>query len=460
MLNNTTHTPKATTQAATTGLETHTKLASTPGQGGYQQYKVWQENIALHKAGYTQAGVSGRVKTCGTVAIMSGRVALGTIGKGVSVKGLYRCGNRWCPECQPKIASHKALEVERAMEWAVDQGLIPVMYTVTGAHTTTAELEQAGWNLHEAVQGVTVEVARKRMSKAWANTRNGRRGVTLRNQRVGMITAQEVTLDDLMYPGSRTGVHWHRHVLVLLKGQAGQSAHETANAYGEELFDLWQAGCQKVDLKADRDAFDIKVADTKQSAAELGRYVTKYEGNAIAGYSWEHVETVYSETLSTTLHKELTRGDAKNAGRGRVAPEQLLRNLGYIASHAPENTKRLSTLIAQWKDVERGTKGVHWLQWSRGLRDLVGLNDELTDEEIAMTETPVDNSMVAVITWDDLKDNVTELRQAVRASADGEEWSTLLLVLDSYGIDYTLKGEAEWNESVSTRMRAHGNKQR
>lgn len=442
-------TPQPNQATATTSLETHTKFASGAGQDTFTDWNVWRERVAYQRAGYELAGAQGRIKACGTVPIVSGRVALGTVGKSVTVKGLHRCGSRWCAECQVKVASHKAAEVERAMQWAVSSGLIPVMYTVTGAHTTTEELEAAGGSLHEAVQGVDVHTVRKRMSRAWTFTRNGRRGSALRTKRVGMITAQEVTLDDVMFPGSRTGIHWHRHVLVLLNPVCGQSPQETADAYGEELFSLWQGGCAKVDLRADRQAFDVQVATTLQEAVELGKYVSKGESSSTP-----------TETYTGTLHKELTRADAKLAGKGRVSPEQLLRNIAYIHTHAPANSTRLSQLVAQWKDLERGTKGVHWVQWSPGLRDLVGLDEALSDEEIVHTEVPTDASTVAVVSWDELKQHVDELRRVVRLADDGEEFSTLLLCLDSWGVGYHLQDEEDWNNQVTTRMRTYGTKQR
>lgn len=441
----TNHATLAKQATATTSLETHTKFASGAGQDTFSSWNLWRENVAYQRAGYAIAGVQGRVKTCGTVPIVSGRVALGTVGKGVAIKGLHRCGNRWCLECQSKIASHKATDVEHAMQWAIAQGLIPVMYTLTGAHVTTAELDKADGNLHEAVQGVTVETVRKRMSKAWAVTRNGRRGSALKDKRIGMITAQEVTLDDFMFPGSRTGIHWHRHVLVLVKPVCGQSAHQAAHDYGMELFALWKSGCKKVDLKADISAFDIKVATTLQEAVDLGKYVSKGESTP-------------KETYVDTLHKEMTRADAKNAGKGRVSPEQLLRNIAYLKEH--NNPKRMNQLVAQWKDLERGTKGVHWLQWSPGLRDLVGLGEDMTDEEIVHVEMQVDSPSVAVVTWDELKAHVDELRAVVRSAEDGTEWETLLLCLDSYGISYVLQPEHEWAQQVKQRLYSYGTKQR
>lgn len=425
----------------TTALETPTEFASAAGQGTFTNWTKWRESVDAQRAGYAVAGMQSRVKTCGTVPIVSGRVALGTVGKGVAIKGLHRCGNRWCLECQGKVAAHKSAEVERAMQWAVSEGLVPVMYTLTGAHVTTTELEQAGGNLHEATQGVTVGTVRKRMSKAWAVTRNGRRGAALKQLRAGMITAQEVTVDDLLIPGSRTGIHWHRHVLVLVNPLCGQSAQQAADEYGQELFALWKLGCSKVDLHADPKAFDVKVASTLQEAVELGKYVSKGESTV-------------TESYTGNLHKELTRADAKQAGKGRISPEQLLRNISLV--HMYNNTPRLKQLVAQWKDLERGTKGVHWLQWSPGLRDAVGLEEELTEQEIVHAEAAVDSPQVAVVTWDELKAHVDEIRLAVRGSADGEEFHTLLLCLHAYGISYVLQSEDEWSAQVKQRMSCYG----
>lgn len=416
---------------ADTGLENTMKFDSLAGQS----YQIWREMVEWQQAGYAVAGKKSEVRACGTVPVIrtgGGRVALSTVAKGVRVSGMWRCGSRWCPECRAKLAAHKAAEVKQGVCWALNKGLVVTMVTLTSSHATVEELGKAEGSLHEAVQSITTEMARKRHSEAWRAATTGRRNAALKAGRVGTITAQENTVDDLMVSGSRTGTHWHRHHLAFLEPQAGLTANEVANQYGEKLFTYWQYGVESVGLRADRAGFDVVVAESEAHATAVAEYVAKVESK---------------KSPSESLANELVRAESKSARRGgRVSPEQVLRNIGYLKAHGED--KRAERLIAQWKDIEQGTKGVHWLRWSPGLRDLVGLGEELTDLEIVNAEELQESEPVAVVSWEKLKEHLKEIRMAVRESLDGGEFDTLTLCLDSLGIDYVVKPASEWQEEV------------
>lgn len=428
--------------AVITGVHNTMEKGYTAGHSTAEGYAWWQEQVALQRAGYGVAGVRGEVKVCGTVPVLRGQVGLSVTG-GLRVSGMWRCGSRWCPECRAKVAKHKAAEVAVAVDYALDNDLIVVMYTLTASHVTTETLEAAGGSLHEAVQGVTTKQVRTEQGRAYALATKGRRSADLRRGRVGLITAQEATTDDLMVPGSRTGVHWHRHMLVFLEPRAGMTPAEVADDYGTMLFGYWQAGCESVGLVADRKGFDLTVATGRESARELAGYVAKGEAMNAA-------------EDPTRIHLEMTHAEGKKGrGKSRVSPEQVLRNIAYLGEVEPKG-KRVRRLVAQWRDMEEGTKGVHWLRWSPGLRDLVGLADELTDEEIANTEDMAAEEPVAVVSWDELREHVEELRRVVREAetTDGTGWATLLLCLDSLGVDYTLTTAEEWGQRLSARWTA------
>ena len=434
----TTHPASPSPATETTGVHNTIEFGSTAGHSPEKDgYVWWREAVEKQRAGYAVAGVNGAVNTCGTVPVVGNQVALSVAGKGLRVSGMWRCGSRWCAECRGKVAKHKAAEVEHAVKWAFDNGLIVVMYTLTGSHVTTDELDAAEGSLHEAVQGVTTKTVRQRMSRAWALATKGRKNKRLAEGRVGTITAQEVTVDDLMESGSRTGIHWHRHHMVLLEPEAGKSAHEVAAEYGDLLFEYWQGGAEAVGLVADRKGFDVMVAEDEAHAVDLAGYVSKGE-----------------KAPAESFAAEVSRGEGKNGrGRFRVSPEQVLRNLGYLAEVEPEG-RRVKRLFAQWRDLEAGTKGVHWLRWSPGLRDLVGLDvEELTDEEIANTDE-IEAEEVAVVSWDQIREHVEELRRVLREVDEDKSWETLLMCLDSLGVEYHLEAVDVWRSRVVARMAA------
>lgn len=412
-------------------------------------YVRWREQVEFQKRGYEVAGVRPEVKTCGTVPVLKGpgggQVGMSVVGKGLRISGMWRCGNRWCPECRAKVAHHRSAEVEQAVGWASGNGLIVVMYTLTGSHFTDEEVESAGGSWHEAAQAVTAKMVRQRMSAAWRRATTGKRNKMLREGRVGTITAQEVTLDDVMVSGSRTGLHWHRHMLAFLEPQAGLSAEEVAGEYGNLLFEYWQAGVESVGLVADRKGFDVKVAGTPEEAEHLAGYVSKGEGALVS--------PAEAYAKDGRIHLEMTRAEGKSGrGEGRVSPEQVLRNIGYLKGVEPEGN-RLRRLMAQWRDLEEGAKGVHWLRWSPDLRAMVGLDvEEMTDEEVANTEVEAASEHVVVVSWGELREHVEELRRVIRESVDGEEFGTLLVCLDSLGVEYHLETSEEWQGRLSARM--------
>lgn len=129
---------------------------------------------------------------------------------------------------------------------------------------------------------------------------------------------------------------WHPHLHILL----------FANGEGEpqqaDLQKLWQDVCKASGISAGSSGLDIRAGDDAVSA-----YVTKV---------WD-------------LTDELTQGAEKSVSGGET-PWQILRQAG-------EGSKYHADL---WREYAQTMKGRRQLRWSKGLRDLLCLEDESTPE--------------------------------------------------------------------------------
>lgn len=95
------------------------------------------------------------------------------------------------------------------------------------------------------------------------------------------------------------------------------------------------------------------------------------------GVSLEDGSKAASYASKWGLEHEMTKGHVKHGREGGRTPFDLLR--WYLSEKSPE-AARLFTEYA------REFKGRNQLLWSRGLRDLLALGQEATDEELAASQ--------------------------------------------------------------------------
>lgn len=143
------------------------------------------------------------------------------------------------------------------------------------------------------------------------------------------------------------GWHPHEHE-VWFCARTGIDEHELADAQ-RELAELWADCCR---LAA------IPVPDIEHGLV-MGVGATDYAAK------WGAAE-------------ELTKAHVKQ-GHGSLSPFGLL----LVAYQGGEHANRAAALFRDFADA---FKGHHQLQWSRGLRDALGLGDEKSDEELAAQE--------------------------------------------------------------------------
>ena len=232
---------------------------------------------------------------------------------------LQRCGSVWtCAPCSGEITEVRKIELKQGIDnWRKKSGHV-YLVTLTNRH-------HFGDDLGDLLKG-----QRNALEKLWRQRAVKEMLATLGY--VGRITATEVTWS------FDNGWHPHFHLLVFFD-------HEI-NAQGLQTFlaNEWRNACRKAGLKLPSMERGVDVRD--------GTYADQY----VAKWGLEH---------------ELTKGHVKK-GRGEsLTPFDLLRQY-------PESPELFGDLFREFADA---FKGKRQLVWTKGLKELLAV-DEKTDEEI------------------------------------------------------------------------------
>ena len=287
------------------------------------------------------------------------------------VAGCEVCGSVWgCPLCAPKITERKRIDVEAGMASAKDKDFQVMLATFTIPHGRGHDLKQI----------------RAQMLKAWRKGSTSRAGQAMRKMigLRGYIRVVEVTY-------GANGWHPHFHVLLIVDTKF------TAYEIQQLWYPIWLDGCRKSGLEDPSEAHGVRVDD----GARAAQYVTKWG-----------------------MDSELTKGHLKK-GKKSVNPWDLLRiytfgldgitpELREVAAALGIDKKRAGAL---WLDFFHAFKGTRQLYWSNGLRDLLGLSQEKTDQELAEEEMDPLAGLLAVLTayWFDIGTTKTLPRLLNRA---------------------------------------------
>ena len=270
-----------------------------------------------------------RVERCGWRPPPGGQIGISLRDGRHFVSGAAVCGSVWtCPVCAAKIALKRAEEVERAVEaWTAQKGRI-MMAALTVDHGPTDDLHELLDKLLEAVR----------------QTFAGKWGVWWRRTfgQVGAIRNLEATW------GLANGWHPHCHLLLFTRSALSVKA-EVA------LKRRWQSVASRYGFKVSlQRGATLELAENAKHAAD---YATK----ADEGGSWG-------------MAQELTWANIKNARGARYTPFALL-----SACDGPD-VGAAPMLFQTYADAFRGRRQ---LVWSRGLRDLLALEQAVSDEDAA-----------------------------------------------------------------------------
>jgi hypothetical protein len=252
--------------------------------------------------------------------------------------GLQTCGRGGvCPACGSKIAEHNCREIQAALDVWRDRGGVPALLTLTMPHYRSQRLSD---NLSA-------------MLAAYRALLQNRPYRTLRTH---AKLEHSIRVPEITY-GPRNGFHPHLHILGFF------GAHFDAPAFEREVARLWLANLQRQGVQIDDPAAVLLRGVRVQLGFTAGaEYVSKL------GRTWG-------------LAEEVAKANRKKGRGEHYSPVDLLR-------HVRDDT--LPGARAVFREYVAAIEGVHLLQWSRDMRNQLGLKAEKTDQEVAAGEDQVD----------------------------------------------------------------------
>lgn len=289
--------------------------------------------------------------------------------------GVRTCGSVWpCPVCAAKISERRRAELVEALSNAKTQNLYVKLLTLTFPHGMGDDLS--------AIIG--------KLLKAWNKTSQGRVGKALRDLLGlrGYIRAFEVTY-------GKNGFHPHFHVLLFLDKDWTNSG--VKNAFSP----VWQNACRLAGLPIPDDLHGCHVDD--------GSYAAQYASK------WG-------------LESEMTKGHSKKGKQGGMSPFDFLR----AVFAQDEDSPRFAGLFLIF---EKAFKGKRQLYWSNGLRALLNLGKESTDEELAASQEE-SASVLACLTPDQWRAIAHARAQSHVLDLAEARPDALLRVIEQLTVDY------------------------
>lgn len=345
----------------------------------------------------------GRVKLCrravqdlaGGVALKVTSTADGLVG---GLSGVQTCGSVWvCPVCSEKINASRQGELEAGLHAWMGGGKGVLMLTLTVQHNRGHGLEALWDAISPAWNRLTSG------SSAWNGgkvRKNGSRSIGDK-ERFGI--AGYVRLVE-----TKHGAHgWHPHIHALLFTNDTLSPVEVSDLRAR-LAGRWEAAIVREGYRVRTDAVGADLRSVTSS-------------NGIADY---FAKNTYGLTASGAAF-EVTGSQSKRLGKGGVTPFQLLERLVANGDEAD---------LHLWHEWERVSHGRRQLTWSRGMRDLLGLEVELTDAEIAEDDAMKGETVVTLTReeWGYVRHDVPSILDALEDGTIRGFLSNLLLPDDRW----------------------------
>ena len=332
-------------------------MVEPSGSSGCKRDRVSERALALETL-WRETGLPS-VRNCGKLPLGGGLVAVKASGRAGAGRtagfgGLQTCGSTWaCPECSAKIAHTRKAELHAAQKEARRRGWTIAHVTMTMRHHNGQALKDL-WDA---------------LSYAWGAATSGRawQAEKLLFGVQGWVRLVEVTHGE-------NG--WHVHVHSLIFSDAKGFGRNPGNL-ASLMFVRWAAALKRKTMKApliEHGGLKVRVLGGQDD--DLSDYFTK---NVYAAES--------EEKDLERLALEMARGDLKDAKDGNRTPFKILEDV--VTNGDAQD-------LALWHEWERGSKGRRQMTWSRGLRDDLVQEPELSDEEIAQQD--VGGDVVVLLT--------------------------------------------------------------
>lgn len=303
-------------------------------------------------------------------------------------KNLRTCDSVWdCPVCAAKVTEQRRIELMNAIARAYKDGLVPVLVTLTLRHD----------------QGDALRDLLDALKAGYRKFTSGRAYQTIKEEFgiVGGVSSTEVTNGH----GRAKNNGWHPHLHVLM------FTHRIGKGDLWRLEILLKERWTHVLNQLGYDASWEHGLTVKEGDEEIARYVAKW-GHEPKDARW-------------TVERELTKAPVKQASHDGVTPFGLLELFEAGDAKAGELFKEYSSVF----------HGRAQLVWSRGLRALLGIGEEKTDEELNAVEDEQAELLTSVTryTWYRLTQLANDVRGelltiAAAGDADGFQKRVIELV--------------------------------
>lgn len=260
--------------------------------------------------------------------------------------GLMKCRSVWsCPICAQRITEERRRELRDGLAQCTNRF---VLVTYTLRHDVDDSLKFM-------LDG---------LKKSFREMRSGRKWQAVKSEYgiIGGVLTTEVTYGD-------HGWHVHRHELMLLPDNITDLDLVNLDAL---LRSRWLAALEKCGMNADwNHGLDMTV-----DPALNREYIVKY-GRDPALDEW-------------TCAHELTKHMFKDGKKKSRTPWQLLHDYSKGDLDA-------GILFREYALTFKGTKQLHW---SNGLREYLGMCEEISDEELLIDEREIDEILLHKINYE------------------------------------------------------------
>ena len=283
-------------------------------------------------------------------------------GKGANYTGLIRCESpHVCPICGQRIAMQDRYAISVALDnWKVSGGGV-AMVTYTQSHTSDDTLETS-LSVHKVALRL---LSADRGYKAWRDTWGIQHHIRGIEQTYGVSS----------------GWHVHAHEIIFTSKPIPKAHAKTMR---DDLARIWSRIIKRASDKQMVASFQHGI-DITLNKADVDDYISKQ------GDLYAMIGDVTDESLRVAdVSKELAYSRTKS-GRlsGRYTPFMLLMIHGGIVEFSditPERAKHL------FREYAMATFGRNRLNWSRGAKDALGVNDESIKQAM-------DNDLERVKPW-------------------------------------------------------------
>lgn len=332
-----------------------------------------------------------RVRGCGRAMRASEVGVVWSEERGAGFSGLVTCGSVWvCPVCAAKVLGRRSVEVGAGLLAWQQSGGTMALVTLTMRH-------HRGHGLGQELDALATAWRTVITSSVWRKWRR-------RLGSPGLVKVVEIT-------HGANGWHAHLHFVLLLDGSV--SGGDVASLR-DWLFPKWHRAVLATGMPgALAVGQDARIVDGATAAATLAEYVTKSADTSSASDIGRELMGAWSKTA---------RSD-----HGTSPAWHLLAD--FLVTGDADS-------LDLWHQYERATKGRRQVSWTVGLRDLLGVGQESTDEEIA-DESAGDDAVVFITRdgWATVL-GLSDPSSRLLAALDDGGASGLRQYLDTHGIDY------------------------